>query len=100
MMGHLEDLYNRYGLKIWLTEFAVCCTHDQEEVINFAKEIIPKLEAAEYVHRYSWFSTRIHMKNLWRSDLDEDWFLDPFINSLFVNETEELSEIGRLYDML
>ena len=99
-MGHLEELYNRYGLKIWLTEFAVCCTHDQSDVINFAKEIIPKLEAADFVHRYSWFSTRIHQKNLLRSDSNEDWFLDPDINSLFVNETGELSEIGKLYDLL
>ena len=36
-MNKLEDLYHRYGKKIWLTEFAVCCTRDEEDVINFVK---------------------------------------------------------------
>ena len=27
----------RYGKKIWLTEFAVCCTRDEASVIEFAK---------------------------------------------------------------
>ena len=36
-MNKLEDLYHRYGKKIWLTEFAVCCTREEEDVINFVK---------------------------------------------------------------
>ena len=28
---------SRYGKKIWLTEFAKCCTHDKNEVIDFVK---------------------------------------------------------------
>ena len=27
----------RYGRKVWLTEFAKCCTRDQDEVIDFVK---------------------------------------------------------------
>ena len=27
----------RYGRKVWLTEFAKCCTHDENEVIDFVK---------------------------------------------------------------
>ena len=37
VMNKLEDLYHRYGKKIWLTEFAVCCTREEEDVINFVK---------------------------------------------------------------
>lgn len=37
MMNRLEMLYNRYGRKIWLTEFAKCCTRDQGEVETFMK---------------------------------------------------------------
>jgi hypothetical protein len=36
-MNKLEMLYNRYGKKIWLTEFAKCCTRDQAEVETFMK---------------------------------------------------------------
>ena len=28
---------SRYGKKIWLTEFAKCCTHEESEVIDFVK---------------------------------------------------------------
>ena len=37
MMNRLKMLHERYGKKIWLTEFAKCCTHDQSEVIDFMK---------------------------------------------------------------
>ena len=53
VMNRLEDLYNRsvinlelvvqlllvqrFGKKIWLTEFAKCCTHDENEIIDFVK---------------------------------------------------------------
>ena len=30
-------IIHRYGLKIWLTEFAKCCTRDEAEVLNFVK---------------------------------------------------------------
>ena len=37
VMNKLEDLYNRYGKKIWLTEFAMCCTRHKWEVEKFMK---------------------------------------------------------------
>ena len=30
-------MMTRYGKKIWLTEFAKCCTKDESEVIDFMK---------------------------------------------------------------
>jgi len=94
VMNRLKMLHQRYGKKIWLTEFAKCCTHDENEVIDFVKEIIPRLEAANYVYRYSWFITRYNEKNR-----TGDWYLDS-INSLFEKDSSELSEVGRLYNML
>ena len=28
---------SRYGKKIWLTEFAKCCTHDENEIMEYAR---------------------------------------------------------------
>jgi len=97
VMNRLEMLYNRYGKKIWLTEFAVCCTRNENDVINFMKDIIPRLEAADYVYRYSWFITRYNDKSIMGQD--NEWFLDP-INGLFINGTSQLSEVGKLYNSL
>jgi len=94
VMNKLEALYNRYGKKIWLTEFAMCCTHDENEIIDFVKEIIPRLEAADFVYRYSWFITRYNEK-----DSDGDWYLDAK-NGLLKDDSSEMTEVGRLYNTL
>jgi len=107
VMNRLEMLYNRYGKKIWLTEFAKCCTRSLQEVEDFVKEIIPRLEAADFVFRYSWFITR--RKN-WSSDISSfnssqkiaegnDWYLDK-VNQLFEDDSDELSSVGRIYNNL
>ena len=62
----------------------------------YLQDIIPRLEAADYVYRYSWFITRYNDKKLMQQ---EDWFVDP-INSLFLNGTSQLSEVGKLYNTL
>ena len=58
------------------------------------QEIIPRLEAAEFVYRYSWFITRYNEKNF-----TGDWYLDS-VNSLFLTNSEKLSNVGKLYDLL
>jgi len=77
-----------------LTEFAKCCTHDEDEIMDFVKEIIPRLEEADYIYRYSWFITRYNEK-----DTDGDWYLDPK-NGLLLDGGSELSEVGKLYNSL
>lgn len=60
----LEDLYNKYKLPLWITEFAVADwsattaqenKYSQEFVLNFMKNLLPELEKLDFVHRYSWF---------------------------------------------
>merc|ERR1719188_2323908 len=97
VMNMLETLYNRYGRKVWLTEFAKCCTRDVTQVENFMKDVIPRLEAADFVYRYSWFLTRY-------GELEErhstgDWYLDK-VNSLLEVDSQELTSVGRLYNEL
>jgi len=75
----------------------------QREVETFVKDIIPKLEAAEYVYRYSWFITRYSDKYsvAWNTteEGDSEWYLDK-VNALFVENSSELSSVGLLYDQL
>jgi len=109
VMNRLEMLYNRYGKKIWLTEFAKCCTRSLQEVEDFAKEIIPRLEEADYVYRYSWFITRrSHWGRIGSSDISgfnnsqinvegSDWYLDK-VNALFEGDSDELSSVGKIYN--
>ena len=42
VMQRLELLHQRYGRKIWLTEFAVCCTRDENVVLDFVKVIMDR----------------------------------------------------------
>lgn len=60
----LKDLYNKYKLPLWITEFAVADwsattaqenKYSQEFVLNFMKNLLPELEKLDFVHRYSWF---------------------------------------------
>jgi len=99
VMNRLEMLYHKYGKKIWLTEFAMCCTRNQAEVEAFVKAIIPKLEEADYVYRYSWFITRYNDKLVKGEEGDADWYLDK-VNALFVENSSELSTVGVLYNQL
>ncbi|XP_045205374.2 uncharacterized protein LOC123557765 isoform X2 [Mercenaria mercenaria] len=59
VMKYLEMLYKKYGRKIWLTEFACSKTLNPSRQLMFMKQILPQLEAADYIFRYSWYSARI-----------------------------------------
>jgi len=98
VMNRLEMLYNRYCKKIWLTEFAKCCTNNQDEVVKFVEEIIPRLEEADYVWRYSWFITRYNPKN--ECPGDGGWCLDS-VNSLLEDQDQpKLSRVGEAYNRI
>merc|ERR1712083_1106186 len=56
-MQVLQDLYSAYGRKIWLTEFACPMTSDPNVIRQYMQEVIPRLEAADFVDRYAWFAS-------------------------------------------
>jgi len=60
-LAYLKQLHERYGKKVWLTEFS-CGDHAQgrpmAEHVEFMKAVLPLLDGADYVARYSWMSAR------------------------------------------
>lgn len=52
-MAYLQQLYDRYGKKIWLTEFACPGSNDVNKQMTYMRELLPQLEAADFVYRYS-----------------------------------------------
>lgn len=74
----LQDLYDKYHLPIWITEFGTvdntATTIDgnmyrPDQVLAFMQRLLPKLEALPFVHRYSWFSGSPTSTRLWPSAL-------------------------------
>lgn len=74
----LQDLYNKYKLPIWVTEFATAdwsaTTADAnpykpDQVLAFMQRLLPKLEALDFVKRYSWFSGDPNSPQMWSSAL-------------------------------
>ena len=60
----LESVHKLYDRPIWITEFAVgdwTASNVQEnkfkpeKVLEFMEELLPRLEALDYVERYAWF---------------------------------------------
>jgi len=93
----LRDYSDRYGgLKIWFTEFAVKCEHDEAEVIKYIEELLPLLEHSDFIYRYSWFLSRYYEEY----DDSNQWFwLDPAVNSIkeYNTSTTKLTNIGKAY---
>jgi len=60
-LSYLKTLNERYGYPVWLTEFS-CGDHAQgrprEDHIKFMRDVLPLLDAAPFVHRYSWMSAK------------------------------------------
>lgn len=52
---YLEDVYNLYGLPIWVTEFNANPNRTNEVNYEFMKLALPYLESLDYVERYAWF---------------------------------------------
>lgn len=74
----LQDLYNKYHLPIWITEFATvddaaktmeANRYTPEQVLAFMQRLLPQLEALPFVQRYSWFSGSPTSTRLWPSAL-------------------------------
>ena len=64
LVNKLESLYEKYGLPIWITEFAVADwgvaskednRYSTEQVEAFMRGVLPELDKLDFVQRYSWF---------------------------------------------
>jgi len=92
-MTKLQEYSERYGKKIWFTEFAVAREHDEDAIINYIQELLPLLEHSDFIHKYSWFVSRYYEQYD-----DSGWFwIDP-INSLLEQNTSRLTNIGKAYN--
>ena len=64
---HLEEVYERYGRRpLLLTEFAVADWQAEDQnrfspatVLSFMQEVLPWLEATEWIAGYAWFPFEI-----------------------------------------
>lgn len=64
LVKKIEKIYQLYRRPIWITEFAVADWKAKsaaenrfktDRVASFVRELLPKLEAMEFVERYAWF---------------------------------------------
>jgi len=95
VMSLLEEYSRRYdNKKLWLTEFAVNNENSEEAIIAYVEDILPKLEAAPYIWRYSWFITRFTPTG----DGEGNWWLNSK-NSLLEYEASTLTSVGQAYDV-
>jgi len=92
LMDKIKDAYDMFGKPIWLTEFAVgdwnATTpsenkYSADQVLNFMKEILPKLEESDYVHRYAWYNGKT-------TDA-------PLASSVLFDENDGLTPLGEYY---
>lgn len=88
----LQELHDKYKKPIWITEFATVANnattmaqnpYTPEMVLGFMQRLLPKLEALDFVHRYSWFSGSPTSARLWSSAL--------------VDGNGNLTELGKWY---
>jgi hypothetical protein len=63
-LSTIDQVYETYGLPIWITEFAVADwtattpgtnQYSAEQVLEFMTAVLPELERRPYVARYAWF---------------------------------------------
>jgi len=88
----LQNLYNKYHLPIWITEFATADwnattpaanLYTPEQVLAFMQRLLPKLEQLDFVKRYSWFSGDPKSAQMWSSAL--------------IDVNGNLTELGKWY---
>jgi len=94
VLTFLEELYVEFGLRIWLTEVACPFEKEAEEIQTFMRELLPRLEAADFVARYAWFASRFPTQGCewpWSS-----WCLSSE-NSLLEPNLSARTPLGDLY---
>ena len=86
-MHYLERLWNMFHKPIWLTEFACPQTNSVDKQLNYMKAVLPRLEAANYVAKYAWFTTRYK---------GDGWVMSSA--SLLDQHSSTLTRLGQYYN--
>jgi len=58
-MAYLKTVHERYKMPVWLTEFSCgdgAAGKPTADHIAYLKEVLPLLDAADFVYRYAWMS--------------------------------------------
>lgn len=65
--AYLTNVYNLYGLPIWITEFNANPARSQAINAGFLELALPYLESLDYIERYCWFpfNTGTHFTTGW-----------------------------------
>jgi hypothetical protein len=58
IVAKAEAAFQRYGLRVWLTEFSVGSDADRAANDAFARAALPLLDKCDAIARYAWFSAR------------------------------------------
>ena len=58
IVSRAEGAYQKYGRKVWLTEYSVGNTADRPRNDQFMKDSLPLLQSSDAIERFAWFSAR------------------------------------------
>ena len=70
---HKYMFWYRYGRKIWLTEFAMCCTHDVKEVEEFVRVLLELINLRKLRYLVPHFIWEKHILRLVLRASSHDW---------------------------
>ncbi|MFK8061358.1 MAG: glycosyl hydrolase [Polaribacter sp.] len=96
LINKLQNLYDKYGLPIWVTEFAVADwgisnkddnRYSVEQVEAFMRGVLPALDKLDFVERYSWFDGSNGSGNA----------AAALYTSALYDENDNLTSLGQIY---
>lgn len=65
---YLQNVYNLYGLPIWITEFNANPNRSNATNLAFMQLALPYLETLSYVERYAWYQPNSGVANYYEAD--------------------------------
>lgn len=92
---YLQDVYNEYGLPIWITEFNANRYRNNATQLAFMQLALPYLESLDYVERYAWFEP-VHPTDDANQEGPADYYDDTNfvltnVGSFFINHNSSPS---------
>ena len=104
--GHVRNVYNRWGRRVWLMETGVRYmpagsvhannNFTQAQIVQYMRDLLPQLEAMPELHSYSWFEPAPTHARLYRGRLIECPVVGTY-DPLTRCDTGVLSTVGQFY---